>query len=50
MLTDGPQRAWLAIADDRVAGFVVAFATTGLHGPRWEIDLLAVLPDWRRRV
>ncbi|MFC2037222.1 GNAT family N-acetyltransferase [Chloroflexota bacterium] len=49
MLTGGPQRTWLAVANGSVTGFVVAFTTSGLHGPRWEIDLLAVLPDWRKR-
>jgi len=47
MLSRGPggQQAWLALVDGRVAGFVAAFATHGLVGPSWEIDLLAVHPD-----
>jgi ribosomal protein S18 acetylase RimI-like enzyme len=49
MLTGGTQRAWLAIADGGVVGVVIAFPTHGLQGPRWEIDLLAVLPEWRGR-
>lgn len=49
MLTTGPQRAWLAVAGDQVVGFVAAFATRGLSGPCWEIDLLAVHPDWSRQ-
>ncbi len=49
MLTAGPQRAWLALAADRVVGFVVAFATVSLSGPSWELDLLAVAPRWRGR-
>jgi ribosomal protein S18 acetylase RimI-like enzyme len=49
MLSSGTQRAWLALAGDQVIGFVVAFSTHGLRGPRWEIDLLAVHPDWTRR-
>lgn len=49
MLTDGPQRAWLALAGDSIVGFAVAFATHGLSGPCWEIDLLAVHPDWSGR-
>jgi ribosomal protein S18 acetylase RimI-like enzyme len=49
MLTRGPQRAWLAIVDAQVAGFVIAFATHGLQEPRWEIDLLAVHPSYRRQ-
>jgi ribosomal protein S18 acetylase RimI-like enzyme len=47
MLTTGPQRAWLAVVEGQVVGFVIAFPTCGLAGPRWEIDLLAVLPAWR---
>ena len=49
MLTAGPQRAWLAVTGERVIGFVVAFPTEGLRGMCWEIDLLAVHPDWRGR-
>ena len=49
MLSGEAQRAWLAVGDDRVIGFVVAFATHGLGGARWEIDLLAVHPAWTRR-
>lgn len=47
MLTGGSQRAWLALGDGAVVGFVAAFPTWGLTGRRWEIDLLAVHPDWR---
>lgn len=46
MLTRGAQRAWLAVEEDEVAGFVVAFPVTSLAGVWWEIDLLAVHPDW----
>lgn len=49
MLSGSAQHAWLAIGDDQVVGFVVAFATHGLRGTCWEIDLLAVHPDWTRR-
>jgi ribosomal protein S18 acetylase RimI-like enzyme len=49
MLSSGPQRAWLAIAGDRVVGFVIAFPTHSLSGGRWEIDVLAVHPDCSRR-
>ncbi len=49
MLTAGPQRAWLAVGDGRVVGFVIAFPASGLRGRWWEIDLLAVLPDWQGR-
>jgi ribosomal protein S18 acetylase RimI-like enzyme len=50
MLSGDAQRAWLATGDGgRVVGFVVAFLTHGLRGPCWEIDLLAVHPEWTRR-
>jgi GNAT superfamily N-acetyltransferase len=49
MLADGPQRAWLAVGGESVAGFTIAFPTSGLHGVQWEVDLLAVLPAWRGR-
>jgi ribosomal protein S18 acetylase RimI-like enzyme len=42
-------RAWLAMGDGQVVGCVIAFLTSGLRGPCWEIDLLAVLPEWTRR-
>ncbi len=46
ILSDDSQHAWLARAGSEVVGFVVAFVTRGLSGPCWEIDLLAVHPDW----
>jgi ribosomal protein S18 acetylase RimI-like enzyme len=49
MLTSGAQRAWLAIGGGSVVGFVAAFPTVGLRGACWEIDLLAVHPDWAGR-
>lgn len=49
MLARGAQRAWLAVGEDRVVGFVAAFGSNGLAGPCWEIDLLAVHPDWTGR-
>jgi len=49
MLTGGAQHAWLAIGEGQVAGFVIAFLTSGLAGPCWEIDLLAVEPAWTGR-
>lgn len=49
MLTGGAQRAWLAIGEGQIAGFVIAFLTSGLGGPCWEIDLLAVEPAWAGR-
>ncbi|MGC9336386.1 MAG: GNAT family N-acetyltransferase [Anaerolineae bacterium] len=47
MLTGGRQRAWLAIAEGQVVGFIIGFVTHGLQGGCWEVDLLAVLPAWR---
>jgi ribosomal protein S18 acetylase RimI-like enzyme len=49
MLSGGAQYAWLAVGEYQVVGFVIAFATTGLRDPCWEIDLLAVHPDWTGR-
>jgi len=49
MLGGQGQQAWLALAGDEVVGFVAAFLTRGLGGGCWEIDLLAVHPDWGRR-
>jgi GNAT superfamily N-acetyltransferase len=49
ILTAAEQRGWLALAGDHVVGFVAAFPTTGLRGRGWEIDLLAVRPDWTGR-
>ncbi|MGQ9599319.1 MAG: GNAT family N-acetyltransferase [Anaerolineae bacterium] len=46
MLTKGPQRAWLAVAAGEVIGFVIAFPVSGPQDLKWEIDLLAVRPDW----
>lgn len=49
LLTEGPQRAWLALAAGEVVGFVIGFATHGLAGVSWEIDLLAIHAEWRGR-
>jgi GNAT superfamily N-acetyltransferase len=49
MLAEGTQHACLAIAEGDVVGFAIAFPTHGLLGPCWEIDLLAVLPEWQGR-
>lgn len=49
MLSDGLQQGWVAVAQQGVVGFCLAFATHGLAGTVWEIDLLAVLPQWRGR-
>jgi len=53
----GPQCAWLAIDADQgespsrghILGFVTAFPVCSLQGVWWEIDLLAVHPDWQGR-
>jgi len=47
MLVEGPQRAWLAVQGSRIAGFSIAFPVTGVRGSWWEVDLLAVQPEWR---
>jgi ribosomal protein S18 acetylase RimI-like enzyme len=49
MLAQGPQQAWLAVVEGQIVGFVVAFATAGLRGRCWEIDVLAVRSDWTRQ-
>jgi ribosomal protein S18 acetylase RimI-like enzyme len=49
ILSSDAQRAWLAIGEGQVVGFVVAFLTHGLRGAHWEIDLLAVHPEWTGR-
>lgn len=49
MLAAGPQRAWLALGEGEVVGFVLGFPTFGLRAPSWEVDLLAVHPDWTGR-
>ena len=49
MLVGGAQRAWLALGEDEVVGFVLGFPTFGLRAPCWEVDLLAVHPDWTGR-
>ena len=47
LLTSGEQRAWLAVAEGKVTGFVTAFPTYTLHGRRWEVDLVAVQPTFQ---
>ena len=49
MLAEGPQQAWLASDGGKVAGFVIGFPVHGLHAAWWEVDLLAVHPEWRGR-
>ena len=46
---DYPQSCWLALAADTVVGFVHAFQIQSLEATTWQIDLLAVHPNWRRR-
>ena len=43
------QVCWLAEDAGQVVGFVHAFATFKGGADTWELDLLAVHPDWRRR-
>ena len=55
----GPQRAWLAVGQveargpapprETVVGFCIAFPVSSLQDAWWEIDLLAVHPDWQGR-
>ena len=50
--TDTPQVCWLAKASGGVVGLMHAFLTHAARsegGGTWELDLLAVHPDWRRR-
>ena len=49
LLNNGEQRAWLAILEGEVTGFVTAFPTCTLHGHRWEVDLVAVQPASQRQ-
>ena len=47
--TEQVQACWLAEDAGQVVGFMHAFLTHGQHSGTWELDLLAVHPDWRRR-
>lgn len=47
--TEQVQACWLAQAAGQVVGFMHAFATFDGGLTTWELDLLAVHPDWRRR-
>jgi GNAT superfamily N-acetyltransferase len=49
LLTGGEQRAWVAEVDGSVVGFVTAFPTRTLQAESWEVDLLAVQQQHRRR-
>lgn len=49
LLMAGEQRAWVAEVDGSVAGFVAAFPTRTLQAESWEVDLLAVHPQYQRQ-
>jgi len=49
LFTKAEQRAWLAIVEGEVTGFVAAFPTYTLHGRNWEVDLVAVQPASQRQ-
>ena len=49
LLTCGEQRAWLAIVEGEVTGFVTAFPTHTLYGRNWEVDLVAVQPAFQKQ-
>lgn len=50
VLTDASHAAFAAEAEGQVVGFVDGFTTTAANGDlRWEVDLLAVHPEWRGR-
>jgi ribosomal protein S18 acetylase RimI-like enzyme len=49
LFTNGEQKAWLAIVEGEVMGFVTAFPTWTLHGRNWEVDLVAVQPASQRQ-
>jgi len=47
-LDDGLASIWVAEQGDLVVGFASGFQTVGLDDvPRWEVDLLAVLPEYQ---
>jgi GNAT superfamily N-acetyltransferase len=46
-IADVNHRTHIAVVDTRVIGFVDGFRTVAANGqPRWEVDLLAVHPDY----
>ena len=49
LLMAGEQRAWVAEVDGSVAGFVAAFPTRTLQAESWEVDVLAVHPQYKRQ-
>ena len=50
VLTDPAHAVFVAEVDGILAGFVDGFSTVSADGElRWEVDLLAVDPDWRGR-
>jgi GNAT superfamily N-acetyltransferase len=49
-LQDSNRVTYVAVEDDRVVGFADGFLTISAEGvPRWEVDLLAVHPEFRER-
>lgn len=47
-LTDASHASSLAVVDGQVVGFIDGFLTHSMEGElRWEVDLLAVHPDYR---
>lgn len=50
VLDDPLHSTIVVVVDDDLAGFVDGFMTTSVNGVRrWEVDLLAVRPDYQRR-
>jgi ribosomal protein S18 acetylase RimI-like enzyme len=49
LLTRGEQRAWLALVEGEVTGFVTVFPTHTLYGRNWEVDLVAVQPAFQKQ-
>ena len=50
VLDDPVHSTIVAVLDGDLAGFVDGFMTTSVNGiRRWEVDLLAVRPDYQRR-
>jgi N-acetylglutamate synthase-like GNAT family acetyltransferase len=49
LLSNPCQRAWVAVEDSQVIGFVSCFPTSSLAADRWEVDELAVRPAYQGR-
>jgi len=45
----GKVQVWLGFLAGEPVGYICAFRTEGLEGTRWELDLLAVRPAFRRQ-